>query len=494
MYLIIVFLFFQFSYLYANTDSVAVVNNLSVENNIETAITTTTLSLTLSANADNVLPLSVSEKVEINYAVEKIDFDTNTINTIIIKWFGKENMEFFYNVYKKKEGDPDFYKINENPLSVTFYVDADVNTGTIYYYKVETIDSLGNTFLSKEYSVRSTDLYLPSPPFGFKVYQDVECSVLKWNSSSKGTFEITGYIIYRGEDAESMTKIAEVKPTELKFNDEEVIPAKKYYYKVTAVDERRNESNPTEILSCVPFPMQRTCLILMPTAYRNDIFNNWGLNIDLSYTYYIGGIFGEHNLFPYGNDSDSFLKVGASILSGDVKLSGFNDENQIPSIAFGYVYTILMQDKFGSSQTTGVQASFTGKEKESMKMMGGFYSVISKKVFFDMNLHTGYILGEQINFIPYLSKYLTLEDNIVAHGYFIGFSRKIFSRMGLRTEIIVPAENKINQSLLMPVQYLINTYIDRFINFNISYFHFNGGYVWLGYINFKFTIFPNPYK
>lgn len=490
MHLFIIF-FLSFATLYANTENASTINSFSADSITSTPVSY--LSVTLNSSTDNNIPGGVTNQIKESYAVEKVDFDTNTINTIIIKWNKKENLEFYYNIYRKN-GEADFYKINENPIAVTFYTDVNVSTGTVYYYKVETIDSNGNTYMSDEFSVKSADLYLPSTPLNFKIFQDVESSVLKWNASSKGTFEVAGYIIYRGENSEDLTKIAEVKPTELKYDDIDVIPAKKYYYKITAIDTAGNESKPTEILSCVPFPMQNTSLILMPTAYRNDIFNNWGLNVDFNFTYYIGGIYGEHNLFPYGQDSDSFLKVGASILSADIKLSGFNDENTIPPLAIGYIYSVLMQDKFGSSQTTGVQASFSGKEKESMKMMSGFYGSLSKKIFFDLNLSGGYILGEQINFIPYLSKYLTLEDNTVKHGYFLGFSRKIFSRMGFRFEFIVPVENKVNPVLFLPGQYLINTYIDRFINFNISYFHFNGGYVWLGYISFRFTIFPNPYK
>ncbi len=497
---ILLILFLSFSSIYANTGNanttdtaLTPVSVLPVTQSATSLTPVSTLPDAISTTTQNILPENITIEAKINYAVEKIDFDTNTINTIILKWDKKEGEEFIYNIYKKSEGF-DYAKINNAPITVTFYVDTDINTGTIYYYKIETIDRNGNAYLSNEFSVKSADLFLPYTPSNFKIYQDIESSVLKWNASSKGTFELAGYIIYRGEDADDLIKIAQVKPTDLRYDDEDVVPGKKYYYKISAIDTNGYESKSTEIQSCVPFPMPRTSLILMPTAYRNDIFNNWGLNVDFNFTYYIGGIYGAHNLFPYGEDSDSFLKVGASILSGDLKLSGFNDENNIPSIAMGYNYIILMQDKFGSSQITGVQTSFSGKEKEAMKMMGGFYGVLSKKAFWDFSFHTGYILGEQLNFIPYLSKYLNYDDNLTQHGYYFGFSRKIFSRMGIRCEFIVPVENKINPSFILPRQYLINTYIDRFINFNLSYFHFNGGYIWLGYISFRFTIFPSPYK
>jgi len=466
---------------------------LVIENsgNTLSSLTITAQPLAVTVSTEN-LNAGQAVSVTVNFVPEKVDFDILTINAIKIKW-DKKGEQIYYDIYRKGEKE-DFVKINQSPIYMTKYVDTDINTGTIYFYAIQANDSAGNKYLSKEFQIKSADIFLPSKPVNFKVYQDVECSVLKWEKAIKGTFDVAGYNIYRGESYDSLTKIANVKADVLKYEDVEIIPAKKYYYMVTAYDAAGNESPGTDILNCIPFPMPRTSLILMPTAYRNDIFNNWGLNIDFNFSYYIGGIFGEHDLYPYGKDSDSFLKVGAWLLTGDIKLSGFNDIGSFPSIAVGYIYTILMQDKFGSSNVTGMQASFSGKEKESMQTIKGFYAAMSKKVFFDIGLHGGYIFGEQINFIPYLSKYLDTEENNVSQGYYLGFNRTIISRMGFKLELIVPVGNKVNPTFFMPGQYLINTHIDRFINFDFGYFHFNGGYIWLGYINFRFTIFPNPYK
>jgi hypothetical protein len=96
-----------------------------------------------------------------------------------------------------------------------------------------------------------------------------------------------------------------------------------------------------------------------------------------------------------------------------------------------------------------------------------------------------------MGFTPHLSKYIE-PDDYGDSAYFFGISRPLFDRMGIKIEYIVP--HQANDNALMPDYYMINTHVDRLINFDIGYFHFPGGYAWMGYINFRFTVFPNPYK
>ncbi len=409
----------------------------------------------------------------------------------------KPEEQFYYNVYRKI-AKQDYLKINKELISEEKYVDAEINTSTIYYYKIQIIDSAGKTHMSKAFSVKSLDLVYPGEPQDFKAFQDIESTQLKWSTAMKGTDETSGYNIYRGNTTTAMKFVAFVPGAKTQYTDIGLKPGVKYYYTVRAIDISKRESKDSDYASAVAFPPPRTGLILAPTALRNDINSNYGLNVDCMFSYYIGQIFGQHgnieqnNIIVANKGTDSIGKLGVWLLTVDAKWCLFNEWEAIPSIAAGYMYTMLLQDQIGapvSSNTTQVEQSISLSghgQKAAFTSLSSIYLAVSKKLFWETTFHAGYIMGTQDEFLPYLSQYLSTSDES-NKAYFFGISRPIFARMGLRVEFT----GMLNAPLS---PWLVNVHIDRLSSFDLAYFHFDGGYSILGYLSFRFTVFPTPYR
>jgi hypothetical protein len=285
-----------------------------------------------------------------------------------------------------------------------------------------------------------------------------------------------------------------VPAAKTQYTDVGLKPGTRYYFSARTIDISNRESKDSDYANAVPFPQPRTGLILSPTALRNDINSNYGLNVDCMFSYYIGQIFGAHDTMgAYTKGTDSIGKVGVWLLTADAKWCLFNEWETFPSIAVGYLYTMLLQDEIGapvSSNTTSVSESVSLSSSQGQKApftsLSSVYFAASKKLFWETTFHAGYIMGSQNEFMPYLSQYLNTGDES-NEAYFFGISRPIFARMGLRLEF-----TGMFNAPLHP--WLINTHIDRLSDFDIAYFHFDGGYSILGYLSFRFTIFPTPYR
>jgi hypothetical protein len=143
--------------------------------------------------------------------------------------------------------------------------------------------------------------------------------------------------------------------------------------------------------------------------------------------------------------------------------------------------------------------------KDQITQMYAPYIAVSKKALWDTYFTAGYMLGGVHDRVPTLFMSYLKDDILTtnpdstglyvknsANTYYLGFSRKLFDRVGVRIEYIVPVE--ANRNALIPDYYLINTHFDRLINFDIGYFHYPGGYSIVGYFSFRFSVYPNPYK
>jgi len=363
---------------------------------------------------------------------------------------------------------------------------------------VAAYDGQGNTTASKELYIKTAQVYPPGKPGNFRALQDIEAISLRWESSMKGTHDIKGYRIYRGSAPGTETMYKELDPLKKNLEDEDVKPGIKYSYKIAAFDEKGNESYADAMPVSIAYPKPMTGLILMPSAYRNDIFNNNGINVDMSFSYYIGSIAGEHDIYPFGKGSDAFEKIGVWLLTGDAKYTMFGEKDQWPSLGAGAMYTLLLQDKIGaSSEKTGVGVQLSGKN-DSLSKYYGFYLDASKEIAWGIHGHGGYIFGGAVSYMNYLTEFMATragtdgKDQVeYPNAYYLGVSFPLFGKIGMKTEYIVPGARR---NPVLPDMYLINTHIDRLLNFNFSYLKYPGGYSWLGYFSFRFSIFPNPYK
>lgn len=453
--------------------------------------------LTWTAAAGITLPAGITGtgKTKSPY---NIGVDISGVTKIKLSWEPGEGGPWVYNVWRKLQAEKEFLMINTEPVKVTAYVDAAIKTSTAYEYRIEGTDNSGNAHMSDIRQVNSAGLGLPQKPYTFKTFQNIEKVTIKWSAGTKGSFDITGYNLFRGKTPDKMEMFKFIKADKTIYDDEEVEPAIKYYYKMKAIDAGGYESEFTETEAAVPFPKPRTGLILMPSAYRNNIFDNFGLNADFLFTYYIGSIVSDYNRI-----GETLNPLSVILFTGDVKGTVINEFEQWPSLGLGFTITLLMQYDLGGSGASGGGAIITEANKDLLTTMYGFYVVASKKLIWENTLHLGGMSGigqnAQTRFMSYLSPYLNDdpkkgEVNVKQsnYAYFFGFGRPLWGKTDLKVEVIVPVEANLNP--LFPNYYLINTRLENFFQFDLSYFHFPGGSAILGYINFRFSVYPNPYK
>lgn len=435
------------------------------------------------------VPMTAASKAPYN-----IQFDTTGTTKIKITWSAADGEPWVFNIFRKISAEKEFIPVNTEPLKVTVYVDAAIKTATAYDYKIEATDNSGNAYMSDVKQVNSAGLGLPQKPFTFKTFQNIEKVTIKWSAGSRGSFDISGYNLYRGKTADKMEFFKFLKPSATLYDDEKVEPAIKYFYRMTAVDVAGYESDPTDTEAVIPFPRPRTGLVLMGTGFRNNITDNFGINADFLFTYYIGSIFSD-----FLGKGDSLGPLSIVLFTGDIKGTIFNEFEQWPSLALGFTYTVLLQINLSGSDTTSASATFNSKTP--INQMYGLYLAASKKVIWDNTLHIGGMTGfgknGQTDFMSYLSGYINTDPltgnvKLSNYAYYLGFSRPIFGKSDIKVEVIVPVES--NKNPFFPNYYLINTRVANLTSFDLSYFHFPGGSAILGFINFRFSVYPNPYK
>lgn len=121
----------------------------------------------------------------------------------------------------------------------TSYVDNIDGDGKEYYYKVSAIDVDGIESLLQESPIYGTTLKLPATPV--MEYARIENGqvVLRWAPTDDRSVE---YVVYKS-DGWFMPKTERfVGIKDVNFYDREIVPGKKYYYSVAAVDRHGLES------------------------------------------------------------------------------------------------------------------------------------------------------------------------------------------------------------------------------------------------------------
>lgn len=209
--------------------------------------------------------------------------------------------------------------------------------------------------------------------------------------------------------------------------------------------------------------LSNTGLILVPTAYRRN--DKKGFNIDAIIAYYIGDLW--HSM----NGGEFFNPIKFLFLSGDFKYSLLKEKEIIPHFGAGYEWFLVL--KGGASSASQMGGEFSGKSDR----FGYPYFVFSKK-FKHLNCHCGMMFGELDKLFNPLSEFVTLDSK---KALIFGIDTKLFNR-------------KINIEGISPLgsgfHLLLNTSIERFVGFDLSFMKSPDGLSIMGYFGIRFTIFP----
>jgi len=137
-----------------------------------------------------------------------------------------------YVVFRKEKSETKYKRLAE--VAVPFYMDAFIEDGKTYDYKIGIGDSNGNVFAySNEIRVELIEKIKVSVPKNVKSESDNETVSITWEKVPET--ELLKYIIYKKKsDGVGFEKVEEITTTS--YTDKKVAEGEKYYYAVSAVD------------------------------------------------------------------------------------------------------------------------------------------------------------------------------------------------------------------------------------------------------------------
>ncbi|MEA1914912.1 MAG: hypothetical protein U9N30_06315 [Campylobacterota bacterium] len=196
-----------------------------------------------------------------------------------LMWNKIEQKNIQYNIYRSVDPTAGFKKLNPKPLTKNMYVDKNFSLNRNYYYHVTTISSEGESEPSVQRMVTINDATPPKTPMNFSAKLLAGKVMMSWTEVKDNS--LLGYRIYRTMDENNAQwEMVEKKPI-AKTNYTHVLPKTLsrhfYYYKVTAVDTKFNESKASKILKIklpdVTAPKQP--VIGTKKVYKDKISLQW---------------------------------------------------------------------------------------------------------------------------------------------------------------------------------------------------------------------------
>ena len=153
-----------------------------------------------------------------------------------------------YQVWRSLDGKT-FAELGEAGQE-SWYVDAAVQNGQTYFYKIESVLQLAGHAVdggvSEVIPATPVDLTPPEPPTGVTVVATGRGFKIFWETSTAS--DVQGYHVYRRAAAQQKSeRIGDVPATDVIYEDNDVPADGSFYYSVTAYDSMTpaNESKPS---------------------------------------------------------------------------------------------------------------------------------------------------------------------------------------------------------------------------------------------------------
>jgi hypothetical protein len=364
----------------------------------------------------------------------------------------------------------------------------------------------------------------PAPPEKFTAQAGEIRVDLSWQASLPGTAPVSAYLLTRyapsGKPHQFLPIPVSVSKTSYSFGDDELDPKVLYRYSVRSQDLEGNTSDAVYVAAFTqPERLDKSDIILMPTAYSSDQEQDLGSNLNVSFSYFIGALYESYDDPDSGrNKVNYFQPVRIGTFSLDLKDSFYPDHALVPGLALGYYTSALIntgQPSSGSSQQAGVSSS--GND-QNFSTMGAVYLVGSKRIGPWATLHAGAMLGNLANdvtgvapqawgptlrhmmpgenipdlFPQLIDSGLDVSGTASASSPYMGYIglQAPFAlplgfttwRSALRAEFITPLPDG-HESWL---PWMVNLHFDHLplFGFEFSYFHFYRGYQVLAFYHF----------
>ena len=412
-------------------------------------------------------------------------------------------------------------------LTATSLADLVPDTHTAYFYRVRSVDSKARASdFSATVSAKATGTLPPTEPGMFTARAEEGAVLLSWEPSSPGTSPVSEYYIRRRPLADPGAAWDLIGPRPVSFSaytdyvsagldDKRVL-----LYQVFAVDHAGNSSDAAELSALpLPKPVDKTGLLLMPTAFSNHKNRDTGLNLNGMFSYYIGSLYETFDAPSLGRTRTGvFQPIRIGTATAILKYSFFPNTEFTPTLGVG-MYTVallsLSQPTNGSSQSVGASSS----GNSSFTTLGGPFIVASKWLWRGAAIHAGLMRGDFANDLvrlfppnwaltlrhispggnftdlfpklvdPGLNVPVETAPNLLFYGLQFPFTVPLgfFNwRTGLRMEYLTPAfpDTSVNSA---EIPYMINAHIDNLplFGFEFSYFHYFQGYEIVAFYHFR---------
>ncbi|MDD1768254.1 MAG: fibronectin type III domain-containing protein, partial [Methanomassiliicoccales archaeon] len=154
-----------------------------------------------------------------------------------------------YTIYRNTSSGTETYLATVG--NVLSYVDLAVTNNVTYYYKVSAVNGIGEGALSDEASSTPSAHMAPSAPQEVVADAGDSYVALTWSApADDGGSPVTGYNIYRGTNATSLSLLVTVG-TVITYNDTSVVNGQVYYYQIAAVNDV-GEGSLSTVVSATP--------------------------------------------------------------------------------------------------------------------------------------------------------------------------------------------------------------------------------------------------
>jgi hypothetical protein len=160
-----------------------------------------------------------------------------------------------YNIYRKIEPEKAgeaaanigtieegvFSKINRSNVLIEYYEDKDTGiNGNYSYYVSAVISNQIESAPSETVSIKITDIFPPEIPANLVCFKAQDHLFLTWKPVLDTDF--SHYRVYRRLSPNNEFQLAADKVTSTSYKDKDLKPGKTYFYVVTSVDTKGNES------------------------------------------------------------------------------------------------------------------------------------------------------------------------------------------------------------------------------------------------------------
>ncbi|HEX9970609.1 MAG TPA: hypothetical protein VGD14_00925, partial [bacterium] len=162
-------------------------------------------------------------------------------DSVIIWWDANIDIDLQgYNIYRGKQPQESFEKINDVLLVKTEFTDTNVVNDTTYYYAVTAVDTDGNESVFSKI-VEATPTIRPDAPTGVFARNDQNSALILWDSQD---FDYVSWIkVYRSEAlVGGYSLIDSLSKSATSLTNNQLIEGETYYFRVTIVDTAGVES------------------------------------------------------------------------------------------------------------------------------------------------------------------------------------------------------------------------------------------------------------